>query len=209
MRTLAMLTLCLLPATAPAQQRPNWNGAFTAAEAGSGQQLYRDECLRCHGATLGGGESAPELSGASFLARWTGKAPADLLERTRKTMPTDNPGGLGGSKYEDVVAFILSANGYTAGTRELAAGAGPGAAKSAEWRYYGGDAGGTKYSPLDQINARNVKNLKLAWQWRSENFGRRPEFNWEVTPLMVGGVLYFTAGTRRDAGPAAAIAGSW
>ena len=32
-----------------------------------------------------------------------------------------------------------------------------------------------------------------------ENFGRRPEFNWEVTPLMVGGVLYFTAGTRRDA----------
>ena len=35
-------------------------------------------------------------------------------------------------------------------------------------------------------------------EWKAQNFGRRPDFNWEVTPLMVGGVLYFTAGTRRD-----------
>src|SRR5436189_2367400 len=71
-------------------------------------------------------------------------------------------------------------------------------AKNGEWRFYGGDAGTTKYSPLDQINAGNVKDLKIVWQWKSQNFGRRPDFNWEVTPLMVGGVLYFTAGTRRD-----------
>ena len=68
-----------------------------------------------------------------------------------------------------------------------------------EWRYYGGDAGSTKYSPLDQINAKNVKQLEVAWRWKSENFGPRPDFNWEVTPLMIGGVLYFTAGSRRDA----------
>ena len=72
-------------------------------------------------------------------------------------------------------------------------------AKNGEWRYYGGDSGTTKYSPLDQINATNVKNLQIAWQWHSDNFGRLPDHNWEVTPLMVGGVLYFTAGTRRDA----------
>ena len=137
-----------------------------AAQAGGGQQLYRDECLRCHGATLGGGESAPELSGAAFLARWAGKTPADLLDRTRQTMPTDNPGGLGGSKYEDVVAYMLCANGYTAGTRELGAPSGPAAARSVEWRYYGGDAGSTKYSPLDQINAANVKDLKIAGDGR-------------------------------------------
>jgi quinoprotein glucose dehydrogenase len=68
-----------------------------------------------------------------------------------------------------------------------------------EWRYYGGDSGTTKYSPLDQINATNVKNLRVAWTWRAGNYGRSPDHNWEVTPLMVGGVLYFTAGTRRDA----------
>src|SRR5690348_3873899 len=66
-------------------------------------------------------------------------------------------------------------------------------AKNGEWRFYGGDAGTTKYSPLDQINASNVKELKIVWQWKSQNFGRRPDFNWEVTPLMIGGVLYFTA----------------
>ena len=68
-----------------------------------------------------------------------------------------------------------------------------------EWRFYGGDAGTTKYSPLDQINASNVKDLKIVWQWKAQNFGKRPDFNWEVTPLEIGGVLYATAGTRRDA----------
>jgi quinoprotein glucose dehydrogenase len=80
----------------------------------------------------------------------------------------------------------------------LPAGAQQGA-KNGEWRFYGGDAGTTKYSSLDQIDAANVKDLKIVWQWKAQNFGRRPDFNWEVTPLMVGGVLYFTAGTRRDA----------
>src|SRR5262249_53144577 len=72
-------------------------------------------------------------------------------------------------------------------------------AADGEWRFYGGDAGSTKYSPLDQINADNVKQLQIVWRWKSENFGPRPDFNWEVTPLMAGGVLYFTAGTWRAA----------
>ena len=72
-------------------------------------------------------------------------------------------------------------------------------ARSGEWRYYGADAAGTKYSPLDQINKENVKDLRIAWRWKADNFGNRPDFNYEVTPLMVGGVLYATAGTRRAA----------
>ena len=72
-------------------------------------------------------------------------------------------------------------------------------ATNGEWRFYGGDAGTTKYSPLDQIDAGNVKDLKIVWEWDARNFGRRPEFNWETTPLMIGGVLYTTVGTRRDA----------
>jgi quinoprotein glucose dehydrogenase len=72
-------------------------------------------------------------------------------------------------------------------------------ARSGEWRYYGADAAGTKYAPLDQINKENVKDLRIAWRWKADNFGNRPDFNYEVTPLMVGGVLYATAGTRRAA----------
>lgn len=71
-------------------------------------------------------------------------------------------------------------------------------ATNGEWHFYGGDAGNTKYSPLDQINASNVKELEIAWRWKAENFGPRPDYLWEVTPLMVKGVLYFTAGSRRD-----------
>jgi len=66
-----------------------------------------------------------------------------------------------------------------------------------EWRRIGGDAASTRYSPLDQINAQNVGSLRIAWTWRGDNFGSAPEVKNETTPIMVGGVLYFTAGDRR------------
>ncbi len=65
-----------------------------------------------------------------------------------------------------------------------------------EWPHWGGDSGNTKYSPLDQINRDNVKTLRIAWRWKSENYGPRPQNHMEGTPLMVGGVLYATAGYR-------------
>jgi quinoprotein glucose dehydrogenase len=71
-------------------------------------------------------------------------------------------------------------------------------ARDGQWHLYGGDSGSTRYSPLDEINEKNVKDLQIVWRWKAQNFGRKPDFNWEVTPLMVNGVLYLTAGTRRD-----------
>jgi quinoprotein glucose dehydrogenase len=70
-------------------------------------------------------------------------------------------------------------------------------AKNGEWRTWGGDGGNTRYSSLDQVTAQNVKNLKVAWVWKSDNFGAAPEMKNENTPLMVNGVLYFAAGDRR------------
>jgi quinoprotein glucose dehydrogenase len=69
-------------------------------------------------------------------------------------------------------------------------------ATKGEWPHWGADLGSTKYSPLDQINRDNVKDLRIAWRWKSENFGPRPQNNMEGTPLMVGGVLYAVAGFR-------------
>ena len=71
-------------------------------------------------------------------------------------------------------------------------------ARDGEWRYYGGDSGSTKYSPLDQIDRGNVADLDIAWRWRSDNFGPRLDFNYQATPLAVGGVLYTSAGWRRN-----------
>lgn len=69
--------------------------------------------------------------------------------------------------------------------------------RSGEWPVYGGDGGSTRYSALDQIHRDNVKSLNLAWRWRSDNFGN-VEFKNETTPIMINGVLYFTAGSRRS-----------
>jgi quinoprotein glucose dehydrogenase len=72
-------------------------------------------------------------------------------------------------------------------------------AVNGEWRTYGGDLASTRYSPLDQVNAQNFSNLEVAWRFRTDALGPRIENNLQVTPLMVGGRLFMTAGTRRAA----------
>jgi quinoprotein glucose dehydrogenase len=69
--------------------------------------------------------------------------------------------------------------------------------KAVEWRSYGADLANTRYSPLDQINAANFKNLEVAWRFKTDNLGPRPEFNLQSTPLVANGILYTTAGSRR------------
>jgi quinoprotein glucose dehydrogenase len=69
--------------------------------------------------------------------------------------------------------------------------------RNGEWPHYAGDLTGARYSPLDQINAENFNKLEVAWRFKTDNLGTRPEFKLEGTPLMVNGLLYATAGTRR------------
>ena len=74
---------------------------------------------------------------------------------------------------------------------------GQGGAARGEWSSYGGDLGHTRYAPLDQIAAANFNDLEVAWRFKTDNLGPRPEFNLQSTPLMVRGRLYSTGGTRR------------
>src|SRR4029079_7023955 len=67
-----------------------------------------------------------------------------------------------------------------------------------EWPSNAADIRGTRYSPLDQINASNFNQLQVAWRFKTDAFGPYPEWKLEGTPLMVKGVLYTTAGTRRS-----------
>jgi quinoprotein glucose dehydrogenase len=71
-------------------------------------------------------------------------------------------------------------------------------AHDTQWTAFAGDNLGLRYSPLDQINAANFKNLQVAWRLDSAHFGPRTENNWESVPLLVKGRLYVTAGARRD-----------
>src|SRR6202045_4817211 len=70
--------------------------------------------------------------------------------------------------------------------------------KNGEWPYYTADVRGSRYSPLDQINASNFNKLEVAWRFKTDNLGTRAEYKLEGTPLMVKGVVYTTGGTRRS-----------
>src|SRR4029434_4306416 len=69
-----------------------------------------------------------------------------------------------------------------------------------DWRHYAGDAGSSKYSPLEQISAANVKGLQVASRWNSADHGAAtadPQLmpgSYEDTPLMADGVLYTITG---------------
>src|SRR5579862_2317898 len=103
---------------------------------------------------------------------------------------------LSGAAEKDESRMTLTLTLFLLAILPLAAQSG---AKNGEWRTYGADLGNTHYSPLDQINAANFSKLQVAWQFKTDNLGPRPETNLEATPLMVKGVVYTTAGTRRAA----------
>jgi len=94
-------------------------GVYTADQNARGKKAYQNECARCHGETLGGGEDSPALVGKQFLENWTGKTLGELVEYTRKEMPSDGPGKLSRKLCTDLAAFLLNANGFPAGSAEL------------------------------------------------------------------------------------------
>ena len=67
-----------------------------------------------------------------------------------------------------------------------------------EWKQHCRDFASSNYSSLEQINEDNESKLKIAWRWKTDNFGPNPEFYFKSTPLMVKGVLYTTAGLSRS-----------
>ncbi len=71
-------------------------------------------------------------------------------------------------------------------------------AKNQDWQHYGSDIKNTRYSPLDQVDASNFYKLEPAWTFSTANLGPTVETNLESTPLVVDGVMYSTAGSRRD-----------
>jgi quinoprotein glucose dehydrogenase len=83
-------------------------------------------------------------------------------------------------------------------TRVASQGTGLPSTKNGDWPHYTADMHGTRYSPLDQINGSNFNQLEVAWRFKTDNLGPRPEFKLEGTPLAIKGVLYTTGGTRRS-----------
>jgi mono/diheme cytochrome c family protein len=105
------------------QARTLESGAFSAGQASRGAAIYARECSTCHGEKLEGGEGSPPLAGRSFNASYGGQTVAALFNKIRETMPAppETPGKLTPQETVDVVAHILSVNGFAAGDVDLPA----------------------------------------------------------------------------------------
>jgi len=102
------------------QSRTVKEGVYTAAQAKRGEAIYTDRCASCHGATLGG-EAAPALAGDAFADVWDKQPLSDLVNKIQILMPANNPGQLTRPQAVDVVAYILQAGKFPAGSAELSA----------------------------------------------------------------------------------------
>ena len=95
--------------------------------------------------------------------------------------------------------FCLAIVCLMTATCSLAAAEAPGIAGN--WPFYAGDAGGSRYSPLDQINTANVTQLKPAWEIHtgdvSDGTGGRPKSEFETTPIVVDGTMFLTTPFNR------------
>jgi cytochrome c5 len=104
-----------------AQPRSVWDGVYTDEQARRGEIQYGRACESCHGADLSGNEvdEVPALVWDTFLASWSGRTVKDLLESTTRAMPREKPGSLSARAYLDVIAYILQANKFPSGSRDL------------------------------------------------------------------------------------------
>jgi len=99
-------------------------------------------------------------------------------------------------KVQRILAFFFSSIALFFASQTMAQGLT--GTENGEWRYLGGDAGNTRYSPLNQINATNFSDLEQAWIWRSDNFGPNLDYFSRSTPTYVDGMLYTVATPRRQ-----------
>src|SRR3954467_3174409 len=95
-----------------------------------------------------------------------------------------------------LVLVVLAAVYFKQGLRGQ--GSGQPSTRNGDWPHYTADMKGTRYSPLDQINRSNFNQLEVAWRFKTDNLGPRPEYKLEGTPLAIKGILYTTGGTRRS-----------
>ena len=114
------LYLLLVPPIVGQNLASTWDAIYAADQASTGAGLYETSCAECHGPELEGGETAPALAGPDFRWAWNGRSVGELFESIRISMPEGRPRSMTRTEKASVLAFMLSENGFPAGTAELA-----------------------------------------------------------------------------------------
>ena len=106
---------CLLASGSTIAQQLQ-QASYEEGQAQRGELLYQQNCAACHLADLSGSFEAPNLADSSFRNNWSNRGMQEFLDMLRRTMPPQAPGSLTESQYQDVSAFLLSANAIPAGS---------------------------------------------------------------------------------------------
>ena len=100
------------------QSRSIADGVYSSAQAVRGQQIYQAQCASCHGNALEG-TIGPPLAGDGFLSNWSARPLAELVDKTQKTMPFNQPAALSRPQSTDLVAYMLQTGKFRAGQADL------------------------------------------------------------------------------------------
>jgi mono/diheme cytochrome c family protein len=118
MVVLAAITLAITVAAQEPARRTVWDKIYTDDQARRGEALYAKTCAACHGEALIGG-NAPPLKGEEFAFLWSDKSVGELLDRMKTLMPPESPNSLSADAYRDLIAFVMKANNFPAGDKEI------------------------------------------------------------------------------------------
>jgi glucose dehydrogenase len=168
-----------------------------------GKEVFQSHCARCH---------QPQELSKRLIDNWSGRNGGELFQRIKTTMPAESPGSRSDSEYLAVTAHLLDASGIELPRENLTqsllakiaikVATQPTDASTTDvsvgWTDLNGNVSAQRYSPLDQINASNANQLKVAWRWSAGMFGPSPEGKNVSSPIMVNGMLYATAGGTRN-----------
>jgi len=105
----------------PPTKRSVWDGVYSEDQARRGETQYGRNCESCHGADLSGNPvmEIPALAWEGFAAQWNDRTVKELFDTVKRSMPKDNPNGLNARAYVDVIAYLLQANKFPSGAKDL------------------------------------------------------------------------------------------
>lgn len=95
-------------------------GVYTAEQAAAGKAKYTGHCASCHRSDLtGDGDCVSSLVGPQFRDQWGNKTLDEYFTLLRTTMPMGSANSLPPEDYADIVAYLLSENGFRPGKTRL------------------------------------------------------------------------------------------
>ena len=162
------------------------------------EALFQSRCASCHDPNI---ERAPSRATLALMspAQISGALESGLMAPMAAGLSKGDIQMLAAHLGASASALPVSAAASTPAATTPARAADP-TAKPVEWRAYNGNYASTRYAPLDQINKDTVRNLHVAWRQSltpdapREKAAPPPSSNNQTTPLMVGGLVYFSTG---------------